>query len=200
MSDISLLRSPLAGLFAGDYRLAPQGEPGVSLVERPFLGYLNLRTEPAADLVERIEHESGIRLPVEPNTFTEAGETIALWLAPNEWLLVTPPKKEATLSQTIAAAAQNRFFSLTDVTHGNTTIRVHGPRAIQMLNKGCSLDLVPSVSRATWCAQTLLAKAHIILRVVNDPAAFDLIVRRSFAEYLALWLRDASLEYGFAVP
>jgi sarcosine oxidase subunit gamma len=199
MSDVSSLRSPLAGLFAGDYQLAPQGEPGVSLVERSFLGYLNLRTEPAADFLEQVERESGIRLPVEPNTFTEAGENTALWLGPNEWLLVTPPQKETTLSQTITVAAQNRFFSLTDITHGNTTIRVRGPKAIQMLNKGCSLDLVPSLFPATWCAQTLLAKAHIILRPVNEPPAFDLIVRRSFAEYLVLWLRDASLEYGFAI-
>jgi sarcosine oxidase subunit gamma len=199
MSDAPLLRSPLAA-FLADARQSPtHPHPGLSLSERPFRGYLNLRTEPSAELVERIEHGSGIRLPTEPNTFTGMSETIALWLGPDEWLIVTPSGGEGPLAQTLRSAAQDRFFALTDVTHSNTTIRVRGPKAREVLSKGCSVDLNPLAFRANSCAQTLLAKTHIAIRSVDNSPAFDLIVRRSFAEYLALWLLDASLEYGFAV-
>jgi sarcosine oxidase subunit gamma len=68
-----------------------------------------------------------------------------------------------------------------------------------MLSKGCSLDLNPSVFRARSCAQTLFAKAHVTIRNVDSSPTFDLFVRRSFAEYLGLWLQDASLEYGLAI-
>lgn len=199
MSNKPLQRSPLAELWAGVGQLAAQARPGVSLAERQFLGYLNVRTEPSTELIERIERESGIRLPLEPNTFTEASGAVALWLGPDEWLVVTSPGEEGLLAQALLAAGRDRFISLTDVTHGNTTIRICGPKALEMLSKGCSLDLNPLMFRARSCAQTLLAKAHIAIRLADNSPAFDLIVRRSFAEYLALWLQDASLEYGLAV-
>ena len=37
------------------------------------------------------------------------------------------------------------------------------------------------------------------IRCVDDAPSFELIVRRSFADYTALWLHDAALEYGCAV-
>ena len=37
------------------------------------------------------------------------------------------------------------------------------------------------------------------LRCVDDSPSFELIVRRSFADYAALWLQDAAMEYGCAV-
>ena len=42
------------------------------------------------------------------------------------------------------------------------------------------------------CAQTLLARAHVILQGRAD--GFRVFVRASFADYLAEWLLDASLE------
>ncbi len=199
MSDAFLQRSPLAEFLAGARQLAASAHPGVSFSERPFLGYLNLRTVPTIELVDHIERESRIRLPREPNTFTETSEIITLWLGPDEWLIVTPSGDEGPLAQKLHTAGQDHFFFLIDTTHGNTTIRVRGPKAREMLSKGCSLDLHPSVFRAGRCAQTLLAKTHVAIRFVDNSPAFDLIVRRSFADYLALWLQDASLEYGVGI-
>jgi sarcosine oxidase gamma subunit len=34
---------------------------------------------------------------------------------------------------------------------------------------------------------------------VDQTPSFDLIVRRSYAEYLALWLKDAAEEYGLVI-
>ncbi len=36
-------------------------------------------------------------------------------------------------------------------------------------------------------------------KFVADSPSFELTVRRSFADYTALWLQDAALEYGCAV-
>ena len=74
-----------------------------------------------------------------------------------------------------------------------------GPSARDVLAKGCPLDLHPAVFGPGDCAQTLLAKANVTLRCVDDSPRFELIVRRSFAEYAALWLHDAAMEYGCAV-
>ena len=137
-------------------------------------------------------------VPVQPNTYTENHGVTALWFGPNEWLLITPPRNEGDIARQLRGALQGLFFSLTDVTHGETVIRIRGDRTLDVLRKGCSLDLHPTVFGSGCCAQTLLGKAGIAIRWVDPSPSFDLIVRRSFAEYLALWLRDAGEEYGFA--
>lgn len=201
MSDATFERSPLAAFLAGARQRSREdtrsASPGVTLSERPLLGYLNLRAEPSVGLLETIERTSGVRLPLKPNTLSEAGEIIALWLGPNEWLLVTPPGGDAALMQMFDRSRKD--FFLVNVTHGNTTIRIRGPKTIETLSKGCSLDLNRLISCPESCAQTLLAKAQVVVRLLDDSPSFDLIVRRSFAEYLALWLEDASLEYGLAI-
>ena len=118
---------------------------------------------------------------------------------PDEWLVVTPPDAQTSLAQSLESALDGVHSSVTDVTGGQTVITLSGPRARDVLAKGCPLDLHPSVLRPGDCAQTLLAKANIIIRCVDDSPSFELIVRRSFADYAALWLHDAAQEYGCAV-
>ena len=90
--------------------------------------------------------------------------------------------------------------AVTDITGGQTVISVTGPAARDVLAKGCPLDLHPTVFKPTHCAQTLLAKANVVIRCIDDDSpSFELIVRRSFAEYAAGWLEDAGVEYGVGV-
>ncbi len=75
-------------------------------------------------------------------------------------------------------------------------MRISGENAVAVLAKGCTLDLHPKVFHAGRCAQTGLAKASILIAKVDDVPTFDIFVRRSYAEYLALWLQHAGGEYG----
>jgi sarcosine oxidase subunit gamma len=59
-----------------------------------------------------------------------------------------------------------------------------------LLAAGCSLDLHPRAFAPDRCAQTLLARAQVILEQRGEDA-FRLHVRGSFAVYLASWLIDA---------
>ena len=88
--------------------------------------------------------------------------------------------------------------SVTDQTGGQTIIRISGPSARDLLAKGCTLDLHPTVFGPGRCAQTMVAKAMATIVYIDDAPTFDLMVRRSFAEYLRVWLQDAALEYGLA--
>ena len=60
-----------------------------------------------------------------------------------------------------------------------------------MLARGCALDLHPSVFPPGSCAQTLLARAQVIL-YRTDEEAFRLLVRPSFADYVRAWFRECS--------
>jgi sarcosine oxidase gamma subunit len=46
------------------------------------------------------------------------------------------------------------------------------------------------------CAQTGLSKANILLSLIDGSPKFNLIVRRSYAEYVARWLEHAGGEFG----
>ena len=82
---------------------------------------------------------------------------------------------------------------------GQTVITIQGPHARGVLAKGCSLDLHPRVFSPGLCAQTLVAGVGAIIRQIDEKPSYDLIVRRSLAEYLAHWLEDAAQEYGLEV-
>jgi sarcosine oxidase gamma subunit len=82
-------------------------------------------------------------------------------------------------------------WSAVDVSTNRTVITVTGPVAADLLAHGCALDFGRP---APWCAQTMVAQAQVIL-VHPRPAEYHLLVRGSFARYLAAWLIDAATEW-----
>ncbi len=161
--------SPLAGFVF-------PSSSSLRLAEVPFLTQVNVRLDPkgAADLA----------LPREPGAVTRTGDRLALWLGPDEWLLVGPPGSRFDLTGA---------SSIVDVSAARTTIEISGPRAGDLLAHGCALDLYPPVFPAGRCAQTMLAQAQVIL--VHLDGVYRVLVRSSYARYLAEWLVDAAIEY-----
>lgn len=161
---------------------------GLRLAEIPFVRQVNLRMPAKGPAADAVGVELGTPLPVEPNTVARAGELSVLWLGPDEWLVVGGGD-EARLR----AAVGTEPASVVDVSAQRTTIRVAGASARDLLAHGCSLDLHPSRFPAGRCAQTMLAQAPVIL--LSLPDEYRILVRASFARYLAEWLLDAAIEY-----
>ena len=146
----------------------------------------------------RLTEAIGARPPTEPNTavVSDDGTRHVLWLGPDEWLILGEPgtapgargAPSATRSATDAA-------SVVDVSANRTTLSVSGPRARDLLAFGCSLDLDERRFKPGMCAQTLLARANVIIVPVGPAVepAFRVLVRPSFAAYLAAWLTDAAV-------
>ena len=115
------------------------------------------------------------------------------WLGPDEWLLATELGREKDLAAQLGKNLAGQPHSLVDVTGGQLLMRLTGQRAREVLAKGCTLDLHPRAFKVGQCAQTTLAKASMLIALADDTPAFDLIVRRSFAEYAARWLRHSGV-------
>jgi sarcosine oxidase subunit gamma len=199
MADTALSiprRSPLTG--AAD-RLADATRASggaVRLAELPFLAQANVRLDAKGAAADAVGLALGLQLPLEPNTVVRAGELTALWLGPDEWLVVGPPGTQQDLESRIRAATGDEPVSVTDVSAQRTTLLVAGPRARDLLAHGCPLDLHPRVFGAGRCAQTTLARAQIVLVARDESrAGFWVLVRSSFAGYLTDWLLDAAAEY-----
>ena len=81
--------------------------------------------------------------------------------------------------------------TIVDVSANRTTLELTGPAARETLERGCPLDLDRATCGPDRCAQTLVARANVIVAQMDDAPTYRLFVRPSFAEYLAAWLTDA---------
>lgn len=184
-------RTPLAGHAATLADVTARSGGWLRLAELPPRTQLSLRLDPASPARQVIEATLGLALPLQPNTTTCSGQLRVVWLGPDEWLLLAPATDLAT---GLAGAAP----SLVDVSAAGTIVEVSGRAARTVLAHGCVLDLHPRVFPTGRCAQTRLALAGVVLLAIDahplEPT-FWVLVRSSYAGYLADWLADAAVEY-----
>jgi len=201
MSDGIIRESPLVRFALGARAASAAANAGIVSAERPFLGHLNLRGDPGnARFVACVADIAGVGIPITANTVTHTPDNTLYWLGPNEWLLVTPGEREAgAVARSLRAGLAGCFAAVTEVSGGQTVIALRGPSVRDLLAKGCPLDLHPRAFGVDRCAQSHLAKAPILVRQVDAAPSFEIIVRRSFADYLWLWLEDAAAEYGHRI-
>jgi sarcosine oxidase subunit gamma len=166
--------------------------------ELPFLTQLDLRADRSdAALMARLAGAIGARPPTEPNTaiVSDDGTRHVLWLGPDEWLVVAEPDTGPSLERTVREAIGEARGAVVDVSANRTTLSVSGPRARDLLAFGCSIDLDERRFKPGMCVQTLLARANVVIVPVGPAVepAFRVLVRPSFAAYVAAWLADAAV-------
>jgi sarcosine oxidase, subunit gamma len=130
----------------------------------------------------------GVSVPAEACRAAAAGERAALWLGPDEWLLLAGPDDAC---ESLGAALEELPHSLVDVSHRQTAFCVSGPQATTLLAAGCPLDLEERAFPVGMCTRTMCAKTEIVLWR-PAPQAFRIEVWRSFALYLTQFLAQAA--------
>lgn len=192
MSD-AVLQSPLAPLLgAGDKSLVVDGQP-ISLGEAALRDMLNLRGNPAdAAFASAVQSVTGLALPIAANTAYTGADRQLLWLGPDEWLLQCPIGQGAALEAALRQALAGKHFSVVSVGHGNTVLRLQGPGAADLLARGCPLDFHASAFAAGQVAQSHISRANAIIVCKQAGTDYEVIVRRSFADYLFRWLCAAA--------
>jgi sarcosine oxidase subunit gamma len=168
-------RSPLAGRAR---ELASVGAAEVA-----FLAQVDLRADPA--LAPRLS----FALPLEPNAWTAGGGREALWLGPDEWLVVGGPGSASAITAELGRALAGEHHSVVDVSANRTVVELTGDARFDLLTQGCGLDLHPRAWRPGSCAQTLLARVPVLLQ--ERDQATRVFVRASFAAHLAGWFHAA---------
>ena len=187
----AIQRSAIDELHGALERASARTGGALTVRERPFDTHVSLRMEPGS--AATAEACLGTRVPRDPGTFA-AGDAAIAWLGPDEWLVIAPPG--AGVEAELRAALTGSRDGVVDVSDQRTTFELSGPRAREVLAAGCSLDLHASGFGPGRCAETLLARAGVILLAVDDTPTYHLLVRRSFAAYVTAWLLDAMIELG----
>lgn len=181
MAEIAI-RTPVA--------LGHHGSHNATLSQAAPATRISLRAH--AEDVAALSSALGVDLPVRPKSSAYANGRTALWLGPDEWLVID----EGGSGLMTAAANSGVLHSATDVSHRNVAIIVSGPGAADAINAGCAQDLSLDVFPVGACSRTLLGKVEIVLlRTAED--AFRIEVWRSFSDYafglLVEGARDAAL-------
>ena len=129
----------------------------------------------------------GVTLPVKPKSSAAKGSRAALWLGPDEWLVID----EGAKNPADDCAKVKALHSAVGISHRNVGISVTGPGAANTINAGCPQDLSPGVFPVGACSRTILGKIEIVLwRTAED--AFRVECWRSFSDYAFGFLTEAA--------
>jgi sarcosine oxidase subunit gamma len=137
------------------------------------------------------ESAVGLGIPARACRATAEGDRAALWLGPDEWLLMAPEPPPSGFAAALAGALAQLPHSLVDVSHRQSALAVSGPQAATLLAAGCPLDLSESAFPVGMCTRTVLAKAEVVLWR-TEPQVFRLEVWRSFVAYVSQFLGEAA--------
>jgi sarcosine oxidase subunit gamma len=134
-----------------------------------------------------------IALPLEACRAVTHGGLAALWLGPDEWLLL-----REDWAPDWAATVQARLGDLTgsvvDVSARFVSLIVEGEAADAMLASGCPLDFDRRTFPVDMCTRTIFHKAEIVLWRQSDDR-FRIEVARSFAPYVEALIAQVSAEF-----
>lgn len=172
--------------------MATRIAPLAAFAGAPVIGGVSLRpVEPKARFILRGKDAAahaaaqafGVAIPRTPNRAEANDGRAALWLGPDEWLLLAPPEEAGVIAETLATALSSLPHSLVDVSHRQTGIQLSGTAAANVLNAAVPLDLCADAFPVGMATRTIFEKAEIVLwRTALDT--FHIEVWRSFSSYV----------------
>lgn len=181
MADQALRKAPLAGRHGGS--------SGARVTPARPATRLSLRA--GADAIGTLSLAFGLELPQRAKTSASVAGRHALWLGPDEWLLID----ENGADLMAIASGVSALHSATDVSHRNTAILVSGPDAAGAIASSCPLDLGKAIFPVGAAARTVLGKIEIVLLRTGDED-YRVECWRSFAPYAFGMLVEGAEDAG----
>ncbi|TPK62208.1 sarcosine oxidase subunit gamma family protein [Mesorhizobium sp. B2-4-19] len=158
---------------------------GVKVEVLPPAERISLRAPEAS--VAALSKALGLTLPKKPKTSASKGGRTALWLGPDEWLVIDEGGNDPLADCATVAA----LHSAVGISHRNIAISVTGPAAQTTINSGCPQDLSLDAFPAGAASRTILGKAEIVLLRTSDDA-FRVECWRSFSDYVFTFLSEGA--------
>lgn len=200
-SPSNMTQSAVIDGHSGFFGMSPASSPapeggkvGLVIKELTHQGKINIRC--ASAFHKKLTNIVGLNTATKNNHFASTSTRFAVWLSPDETLLLTEAGAEAALVKQISDEAGKAHVSVNDITDALTSLHLKGPKVRDVLAKGCAIDLHKAYFKAGDCAQTTLSHAAITLLALGDDEMI-LICRTSFTDYTVKYLCDAALEYGY---
>ena len=149
------------------------------------------------DFITVIGKNLNMILPTEANTST-SGETLtALWLSPDEWMLIS----NKTISEDtntyevednlIKSISKVNLGAVTDVSDQFVMINIKGNKVFDLFASGSPFNFNEFKNKKGSVIQTILSHIDVIIHLTGTNDV-NLLVRRSFSQHLYSWLNDSA--------
>ena len=187
MAKVASAKAASPATAVRDAALAGQkfSAKGVTLAVLPPTERISLRAPTTS--VAALSKALGVDLPQKPKTSSVKAGRSALWLGPDEWLVIDEAGKDPLAD----CAGVNALHSAVGIAHRNIGIAVTGPAAAAAINAGCPQDLSLAAFPAGACSRTILGKVEIVLLRTADDG-FRVECWRSFSDYVWTFLTEAA--------
>lgn len=124
----------------------------------------------------------GLDLPKAPRTSASFGDIKALWLSPDQWLILCNSEKANELHADLVRELGSTHSLAVNVSDMRSIIRLEGDGVRETLMKGSTLDLTDGTYAPGAIRRLRFAEIAALLHVVEDNV-IDLYVFRSYADY-----------------
>ena len=149
------------------------------------------------EFITAIGKNLNIILPTEANTSTLGEALTALWLSPDEWMLIS---NKAVSEDTNTYEVENNLINniskinlgaVTDVSDQFVMINIKGNRVFDLFATGSPFNFNEFKNKKGSVIQTILSHIDVIIHL-TEINEVNLYVRRSFSEHLHSWINDSA--------
>lgn len=188
MADgVLLRRGPLEGAVLGS-----SADRATTIAALPPAARFIIRGR--APVVAAAKAALGFDLPTEACRAATSGIVAALWLGPDEWLVIGAEGDRDRLAAALEDALAGTPHAVVDVSHRQSGVILSGPKVAFVIAHGCPLDLSLETFPVGMCTRTLVGRTEAVLWRTGEET-FRIEVWRSFVSYLVAFLQEARREF-----
>ena len=169
---------------------------GLSIREISPIMKLNLRGK-KREFFTTVGKNLNMILPTEANTSTTSDKLTAIWLSPDEWMivsneLVNKDTNKYELNEILFnSISKTNLGAVIDVTDQFVQLELKGKNIYKIFSAGCPFNFNEFKEKKGSTTQTVLNHIDVILHHKEENVV-NLFVRRSFAEHLWSWIEDSA--------
>ena len=134
-------------------------------------------------------------LPTEANTSSMSDKLTAIWLSPDEWMIVSneivnkDTNKHELYEMLFNSISKTNLGAVIDITDQFVQLELKGKKIYDLFSSGSPFNFNEFKERKGSTTQTLLNNIDVIIHN-KDQNYVNLFVRRSFANHLFDWMND----------
>ena len=117
-------------------------------------------------------------------------------ISPRQWILVSAEKEDGPGFSTQLQSKLGKNGYVSEQSDSRVIFNLSGPRVVELMQKGCRLDLHPSVTGPNWCGQTQIAQVSVLIHQLDNLPTYNLYVYSGFARDFAEWLEHTGAQLG----
>ncbi len=171
-------------------------QESVSVKEISPVMKINLRGK-KREFLTNVGKNLNMILPTEANTSSMSDKLTAIWLSPDEWMIVSneivnkDTNKHELYEMLFNSISKTNLGAVIDITDQFVQLELKGENIYEIFSAGSPFNFNEFKEKKGSTTQTVLNHIDVILHHKEENVV-NLFVRRSFAQHLWDWIEDSS--------